>query len=151
MSNRASTAKPRTVSASAILEALGKDLAQIKHEDGLTWADMARVMGKSEDQAAKYAEATAEMSVTTFYFAKREWNGRFTGSADQMVQRHRGETSDRSKATIITEALMRISLALEDDEAITPGEVRAIRKQLEQGRDVFCELLARLPSPVRAA
>jgi DNA-binding transcriptional regulator YiaG len=151
MSHRQSSGKPRTVSASAILTALGNDLAQIKHEDGLTWADMARVMGKSEDQAAKYAEGSAEMSVTTFYFAKEAWNGRFTGTADQLVHRHRGATNDRSKCTIITEALLKISVALEDDEEVSPGEVRAIRKQLEQGRDVFDELLGRLPSPVRAA
>lgn len=144
MAHRISSAKPRTITASAIREAIGRDLATIKHEDGLTWADLAHILGKSEDQVARYCEGTAEMGIAAFYFAKREWNGRFTGTADQLVSRDKGSTPDRCKITALTRAVHECSLALEDDDEIDAAEVRVMRKTLESARDVVAELLSKV-------
>jgi hypothetical protein len=140
----------RTLSASNIREAIAADLMQIKTEDRLTFADIGRVLGKSEDQAAKYCEGTASMCAETYVFAREEWNGRFTGSVDALLAKSRHDTtSDRSKATIITKALLEISSALEDDDEASPEEIRARRKSLEGARDAIDGFLKRLS--VRAA
>jgi len=141
--------KRKPVSASSILESIASDLMQIKAEDRLTFADLGRVLGKSEDQAAKYCEGTAEMGVTAFYFAKQAWNGRFTGTADALVTEGKGQSNDRSKATAICKANMALSIALEDDEEASPREVRKMRKDLEAAREAIDELLNKLS--VRAA
>jgi hypothetical protein len=86
--------KRRTVSASGLLEALGRDLAQIRIDDRLTWADLGRVFGKSEDQAAKYADGTAEMPVTAYLFAQREWGTRISGRVEALVSADRAPVHD---------------------------------------------------------
>lgn len=135
----------RALSASSVLAAIATDLTQIKAEDGLTWADLGRILGKSEDQAAKYADGSAEMGVTAYAFARKEWNGRFTGTLDRLILDSRGHVStDRNKATIITKALLQISEALEDDEVATAREVRAMRKSLEGARDAIDGFLEKL-------
>jgi len=142
--------KRRALSASSILEAIGTDLSQIRLEDGLTFKDLGRYLGKSEDQAAKYCDGTAEMPVTAYAFAKAQWNGRFTGTLDRLILDSRGHvTSDRSKATVITKALLEISAALEDDEEASPREVRAMRKCLEEAKDAIDGFLEKMK--VRAA
>lgn len=154
MSNRQSTAKRPVFSASAVLEAVASELSVIKAADGLTDADLGRVLGKSEDQAAKYRAGLAEMGVVAFAAAKREWNGRFTGALDRLCVESRpgvGKGNDRSVVTAVTKALYEISVAMEDDEVVSPEEVRVRRKALEQGRDAFNELLSRLPTPMVAA
>ena len=55
----------KVVPASAILTALGDALSRIRQEDRLTWADLGAVLGKSEDQAAKYADGSAENGFAT--------------------------------------------------------------------------------------
>ncbi len=139
----------RTLTASNILSALADDLAHIKSEDRLTYADIGRVLGKSEDQAAKYCDGSAEMGVVSFAFAKREWNGRFTGTLDQMISDSLPQTCDRSKAAAIARANYELNVALEDDNAASPAEIRAMRKTLEGAADAIRELLQRLA--VRAA
>jgi hypothetical protein len=142
--------KRRALSASSIMDAIATDLLQVKIEDKLTFADVGRVLGKSEDQAAKYCDGSAEMGVVAYAHAKKEWNGRFTGTLDRLILESRGHvTSDRHKATIITKALLEISGALEDDEEASPKEVRAIRKSLEEARDALDGFLEKLR--VRAA
>lgn len=139
-----------TLTASLIRAAIAQDLSQIKSEDGLTFADIGRILGKSEDQAAKYCDGTACMDAVTFQFARKEWNGRFTGSVDALVTgARRNRTNDRSKATAICRANMALSLALEDDDEASPEEVRKMRRDLEEGREAIDELLRRLT--VRAA
>lgn len=149
MTTRASTAKPPALSASRILQALGDELLAIKAEDGLTFKDVGRLIGKSEDQAAKYCDASATMDVVTFAFAKREWNGRFTRHFDELVSgsRHNG-ASDRSCESKVLRAALALSIALDGDEEITPAEVKANRATIEQARDVLDGLLAKV---VRAA
>ena len=67
----------RTVPASRILETLGDSLERVKREDGLTDVDLGRVLGKSDDQAGKYRNGTADMGVISLLLGVREWDGRF--------------------------------------------------------------------------
>ena len=143
MSARQSSAKRSVVSASSILEAVARDLCQIKAEDKLTFADLGRVLGKSEDQAAKYCEATAEMGLTAYAFGKQAWNGRFTGRLDNLLSGDPDATCDRKKASSILRASLAISLMLED-ESISDGEIRDNRKTLETARDDIEKLLSRI-------
>jgi DNA-binding IclR family transcriptional regulator len=140
--------KRAVFSASTVLAAIGSELSAIKHADGLTWGDLGRVLGKSEDQAAKYADGTAEMGVVAFAAAKREWNGRFTGALDRLcVESRPGKACDRKSTNRILAAAMALSVALEDGE-VDPEEVRANRATLEAARDAIDEQLRKL---VRAA
>lgn len=150
MSNPAIHGKRRALSASAVREAIATDLMQIKYEDKLTFADIGRVLGKSEDQAAKYCDGSACMDAVAYAFAKDQWNGRFTGTLDALIAEHNeAATTDRSKATAITKACLALSVALEDDDEASPKEVRKMRKDLEAARGAIDELLSKLS--VRAA
>lgn len=131
-------------SASNVLNALGRALHEIKLEDGLTWADMGAILGKSEDTAAKYAEGTATMDAVAFGRARREWNGRFTGYFDRLCEQSRaGQTNDRHGHTTLLEAALAFSVALEDGE-FTAEEVRANRSTLENARDAIEAQLSKL-------
>lgn len=145
MSSRPSTAKRPAYSASSAVEALGRALLEIKIEDGLTWADMGAVLGKSEDQAAKYADGSATMDVVTFGRARREWNGRFTRFYDQLCEAQpalSGADDQRGQTSILAAALA-LSSALEDGK-VEAAEVRANRKKLENARDAIEAQLAKL-------
>ena len=136
-------------SASSVLAAVGDELTLIKSQDGLTWGDMARVLGKSPDQAAKYADGTAEMGVVAFAAAKREWNGRFTGKLDRLcVETRPCADADRARQSKVLKAALALSVALEDDGEISPDEVRANRATLEAARDAIDAVLRKI---VRAA
>ena len=141
---RQSTATRRVFSASSVLKSIADDLSAIKHEDGLTFADIGRVLGKSEDQAAKYCHAEAEMGVVAFAAMKREWNGRATGSLDRLCEDSRpGTHCDRSALTAVLDAAAKISHMLEDG-SIEPQEVREHRKELESARDAIEAQLGKL-------
>ncbi len=135
--------KMRALSASSILEAIGEDLSQIKREDRLTYADLARVLGKSEDQAAKYCEATQEMGAVAFAFAWDQWNGRFTGRLAALINGKPDSTNDRAKESAILKAALALSLAL-DDEEVDNDEIRKNRVTLENAREAIDGLLSRL-------
>lgn len=144
MTARVSTAIRPVFSASAALEAAGRALNEIKSQDRLTWADLGAVLGKSEDQAAKYADGTATMDFITFYRGKREWNGRFTGYIDRLcVDSRPGTVDDRRGHTTILEAALALSVALQDGK-VTPEEVRANRSTLEAAKDAIEAQLCKL-------
>lgn len=145
--NRQSTPQRSIFSASAVLEAIARELTTIKAEDGLTDADIGRILGKSEDQAAKYRTGLAEMGVVAFAAAKREWNGRFTGSLDQLCITSRpglATLHDRRAQSDVLKAALALSEALEDDDAISPEEVRQCRADLEKARAAIEAQLAKL-------
>ena len=144
MTVRQSTASRPVFSASAVLAAVAYELSTIKHEDNLTDADLGRVLGKSEDQAAKYRTGLAEMGVVAYAAAKREWNGRFTGALDRLCTDSRPPVvCDRRGHTTLLEAALALSVALEDGN-ITPEEVRANRATLEAARDAIDAQLGKL-------
>ena len=136
--------KKPTYSASNAVEALGRAIAEIKHQDSLTWADIGAVLGKSEDQAAKYADGTATMDAITYGRGKREWNGRFTGYFDRLcVDSRPSGVSDHSTLTAVLNAAASLSHALEDGE-VSPEEVREHRSELEAASDAIQEQLKKL-------
>lgn len=145
MTDRTSTARRPVFSASAVMDAIASELSTIKHEDGLTDADIGRVLGKSEDQAAKYRSGLSEMGVVAFAAAKREWNGRFTGALDRLCVDSRPGTDvcDRRGHSSILQAALALSVALEDG-AVTPEEVRQNRATLENARAAIDAQLAKL-------
>lgn len=149
MSQRSSSERERAVfSASSVLDAVGTALTAIRMEDGLTFTDMAAVLGMSEDMAGKYCAGSAAMSVVTYARARREWNGRFDGALDRLCHDTRPVAdADRNRHSKILRAALALSVALEDDDEITPAEVRANRGTIEQARDALEELLRKLPAP----
>lgn len=149
MTTRKSSPQRSIFSASSVLDAIASELSTIKHQDGLTDADIGRVLGKSEDQAAKYRTGLSEMGVVAFAAAKREWNGRFTGALDQLCvdSRPGSDVCDRRGHSSILQAALALSVALEDGD-ISPEEVRQNRATLENARAAIDAQLAKL---VRAA
>ncbi|WP_260927417.1 hypothetical protein [Novosphingobium sp. 9] len=144
---RQSTPMRPVFSASAVLEAVANELSAIKAQDGLTDADIGRVLGKSEDQAAKYRAGLAEMGIVAFAAGTREWNGRFTGALDRLCVESRpgAETpQDRRALTDVSAAALALSQALEDDGAISPEEVRDARAVLERARAAIEAQLGKL-------
>jgi len=131
-------------SASNVLETIGRDLALIKSQDRLTYGDLAAVLGKSEDQAAKYCEGSAEMGVIAFARAWREWNGRFAGGLAALCHDSRpAKHCDRVRQSRVLEAALALSVALQDDGEVSPGEVRDNLPRLEAARDALDELIRR--------
>ena len=75
----------RTVPASLLLETLGGSLKRIRDEDRATDGDLAAVLGKSEDSAARYRAGTGDMGVVSFLRGCREWDGRFANDVLGLV------------------------------------------------------------------
>ncbi len=137
--------KRAVYSASSALDAVAQALSTIKTEDRLTFADLGAVLGRSEDQAAKYCDGSATMDFITFGRAKREWNGRFTGAFDRLcVESRPASSSDRECGSKVLAAALAMSVALEGDDAIVIAEVRANRGTLEAARDAIEAQLAKL-------
>jgi transcriptional regulator with XRE-family HTH domain len=152
MTQRSNDERERPVfSASTVLDEVGAALSSIRRDDGLTFADLAAVLGKSEDQAAKYCAGSAEMGVVAYARARREWNGRFDGALDRLCHDTRPVSDvDRRRHSKVLKAALALSLALEDDDEITPKEVRANRATIEQARDALDELLRKIVVGVAA-
>lgn len=148
--NRTSTGNKPVFSASSVRDTIAETLAAIKEEDGLTYADMGRVMGKSGDRAEAYCNGDfSDMSGFSLLAAWREWNGRFVGPLRTLVEGSRpgGAHCDHAGQSAILKAALAISVALQDGE-VDPEEVRANRSTLESARDAIDAQLAKL---VRAA
>ncbi|SDC30130.1 hypothetical protein SAMN05444678_102240 [Sphingomonas sp. YR710] len=123
--------KRRSFAVSDALSTLGADLAKIREEDGLTWADVGRVLGKSDDRAADYAKAISEMPVSAFLLGLREWNGRFGGRVLAMIGQQIGplssaDMSDNERLSHLLHLAHLLSLALLDDGQVDDGELRGI-------------------------
>lgn len=85
-------ARPRrTFSASKSVEVQGCVLDHIKREDDITFKDMARVLGKSEDRAAIYTAGGSAMDLPTFLAGCDAWGGRF---ADPLLKLAGGRWAD---------------------------------------------------------
>ncbi len=140
-------------SASNILKAVADELREIKKADRLSYGDIGEVLGRSEDQAAKYCLGTAEMGIVAYANAARQWNGRFTGGLDRLITEHRpsNNEADRTRQSKVLKAALALSLALEDDGEITPAEVRKDRALYEQAIEALQAQLAKLnPKAVSA-
>lgn len=135
----------RVFSASNVRDLIAETLEAIKEEDGLTYADMGRILGKSGDRAEAYCKGDfSDMSGFSLLAAWREWNGRFIGPIRDLVENSRpGKHCDQSALTSLITAASGLSRALEDG-SITPAEVRDNRTVLENARDAIEAQLAKL-------
>lgn len=138
-------ANRRVFSASTVRDTIARTLAAIKDEDKLTFADMARVFGKSADRAEAYHNGDFKaMDAFSLLAAWREWNGRFIGPLRDLIENSRpGTVDDRRGHTTILEAALALSVALEDGD-ISAEEVRRNRGTLENARDAIDAQLAKL-------
>lgn len=81
----------RTFSASGAVDTQNAILTSIKTDDGATWADIGRVLGKSDDRAAAYANTASPIDLPTFLAGCHEWGGRF---ADPLLALAGGRWAD---------------------------------------------------------
>jgi hypothetical protein len=141
-------------SASKVLEAMGESLSLIKEQDDLTWKDVGRVLGRSDDRAAAYASGGGDMGVTSFLLGCREWNGRFANDALAMIGMklvpiERETHSDRRFSSALARLQVAVNEALEDDNEIDAEEIEGMRALLDEvGRGVDCR---RAVVPIRGA
>ena len=70
----------RTFSASKAVEVQGSVLTDIKTTDDVTYKDIGRILGKSEDRAAIYTAGGSAMDLPTFLAGCDAWGGRFADS-----------------------------------------------------------------------
>lgn len=143
---RQSAPRRTAFSASNVLAALAEDLDAIKHLDKLTFADLGAVLGKSGDQAAKYADGSATMDVVTFGRGRREWGARFTGKFDLLCDdRRSAAVNDQAALTAILKLVVELSEALED-QLICADDAEAMRVQLLDARAAIDRQLAKIPT-----
>ncbi len=126
----------RPVSASSAVEVIGQTLQQIKQEDGLTWADLGELIGKSEDQVAKYATGIATMDAPTFLRCCERWNGRFANPVYALFDLHLGESAATKKGDIPASLLgmTRLSAFLQEamlDQKLSDEDVIAMHPFVE--------------------
>lgn len=132
----------RPYSASRALEAIAAPLLDIKIQDHLTWADLGAVLGKSDDQAAKYADASAAMDIVTFGRGKVAWGSRFTGPFNRLCTQARpAALCDNEILSCVIEASLEIAKAKASGNRIDQHEIDASRSALEAARDAIDELL----------
>lgn len=130
------------IPAHEIRTALGDALGRIRSEDRLTFTELGEMIGKSDDQAAKYVDGSSEMPVSTYYRCKALWNGRFTGAADKLLERHHSVDGMEAQTSIL-QCAVGLSRALEDG-VLDDAEIRDNRNSLQRARDNIDALLGRL-------
>jgi hypothetical protein len=140
----------RAVSASQILQQLGDALSRIRQEDRLTWADIGAHLGKSEDQAAKYADGTAEMGAVACFRAWNLWGERFCGGAKSLFVKSHNDHDARMAQSCVLRAALALAEALEDGD-LTLQEIRDNRGTLEKAQTVIAAQLARIGPKGEAA
>lgn len=67
----------RTVTATNVLNAVGKGLSDVASAKSLTNNDLARILNKSDDTVGNYRNSASEMGVTAFAFATEKWGAEF--------------------------------------------------------------------------
>jgi hypothetical protein len=135
--------KKSAITASSVVEALGDDLLAIKMEDRLRWSDIGETLGRSEDQAAKYADATATMDVVAYSKGRCAWGARFTGSLDRLIEGGCPAVTANQAQSRLLKAALAIEEAREDGD-LSVDDIRANRSALENARDAIDAQLSRL-------
>ena len=141
-----STPKRHVFSASSVRDKIAETLLAIKEEDGITYADLGRVLGRSGDRAEAYCTGDfSDFPAFSLLAAWREYNGRFIGPIRDLVENSRpGKPDDRHGHTALLQAALALSVALEDGKGISRAEVLANRSVLEGARDALDAQLAKL-------
>ncbi|WP_260597835.1 hypothetical protein [Sphingomonas endolithica] len=139
----------RTLTASGAVDAQNAILTSNKNEDGATWIDIGRVLGKSDDRAAAYANTSAAIDLPTFLAACHEWGGRF---ADPLLALVGGRWADAGavctgddKAALTLATLLPAIMAIEADgiteaDELAPHEV--LIRRVHSLTAVWLEMIA---------
>jgi hypothetical protein len=138
------TTRRRAITASAILDAIADALTLIKHEDRLRWSDMGEIIGKSEDQVAKYADGSATMDVISAAKARAAWGSRFTGNIDRLIDKERAPISEGQAQHCILKCALAIEESRDQHGRLTIEDIRSNRATLENARDAIDAQLKRL-------
>ncbi|WP_242186552.1 hypothetical protein [Sphingomonas sp. CARO-RG-8B-R24-01] len=127
MSTLSTHSQRRTFSASNAIDTQNKLLTAIKSEDSATWTDIGRVLGKSDDRAAAYANTASAIDMPTFLVACREWGGRF---ADPLLALVGGRWADAGsvctsddKGALTLAMLLPAVMEIEADGLTEPHEL----------------------------
>lgn len=137
------------VPASKLVEATGEALTQIRREDGLTWGDIGEAIGKSEDQAAKYASGVAVMDFITWLRACTRWNGRFSVAAT-MVGLSVTSLGPTSSAHDVRQGMLSLMLLMAEiqkamlDETLEDDELLAMDALIEQASQFLVSMRKRV-------
>lgn len=125
------------VPASKLLNAVGEALDRIRKEDDLTLEDVGAVLGKSDDQAGKYCNGTAEMGIVSYHRAVQAWNGRFANDALALIGAKTirlQTTADAAQgiSTKLAATALKVARALEDDRIIDDAELADMSIEVEE-------------------
>jgi hypothetical protein len=139
----------RTFSASRAVDVQNAVLTSIKNDDGATWNDIGRVLGKSEDRAAAYANTSSPVDLPTFLAGCREWGGRF---ADPLLSLAGGRWADAGSvctgddpASLTLAQLLPAIIAAEFDGETTCAELEpqeALIRRVHSVTGRWLEMLA---------
>lgn len=133
----------RPVTASMLRDAVADRLSAIRQEDKMTWVEVGQVIGKGDDQAARYADGSAEMGFVSYAFAKMAWGKRFTGAVDALLEAARPDANAHHAQSCVLRAALALAEALEDGD-LTVQEIRDNRSTLEKAQDAIAAQLARI-------
>lgn len=141
-------ARRRTYSASAAVDAQNAVITAIKTEDAATWGDMGRVLGKSEDRAAAYANTASPIDLPTFLAGCHEWGGRFADPLLGLVGGRWADagavcTGDDSAALTLAQLLPAI-IAVEADGLVEPQELAPHEVLIRRVNSLTCMWLEML-------
>jgi hypothetical protein len=139
----------RTFSASAAVDAQNAILTSIKTDDAATWADMGRVLGKSDDRAAAYANTSSPIDLPTFLAGCHEWGGRFADPLLALVGGRWADagaicTGDESAALTLANLLPAV-IAIEADQLTETHELlphEALIRRVNALTCVWLEMIA---------
>lgn len=139
----------RFISASKLLDVAGEALHAIKRDDGLTWAEVGEAIGKSDDQAGKYATGQATMDFITFFRCCERWNGRFANSVFALsgmtlVDATAADAKNMRLGIIkLTELCAGMQMAMLDDD-LSDEEVEGLDALIEAAGSLVDSLRLRL-------
>lgn len=157
MSDRLLNRGRRTFSASRAVELAGKVLTEIKKEDGLTFKELGKVLGKGPDQAEKIAKGNSVMDMPTFLAACDYWGERFADKLMRLAHLRTAPCSakcstDHDGGLALAKLLPPILEAEADGHAdadeLKPHE--ALIRRVNQKTVEWLETIAAPPAPLRA-
>ncbi len=139
----------RTFSASAAVDTQNRVLTAIKAEDAATWTDVGRVLGKSDDRAAAYANTASPIDMPTFLAGCHEWGGRF---ADPLLALAGGRWAEAGavctgddKAALTLATLLPAIISIEADEITEAHELQpheALIRRVHSLTSIWLDMIA---------
>ncbi len=121
--------------ASLLLEQLGDTLTAVKRCDNLHDSDLGDVLGKSADRAVAARRGEADISLTSFLRGVAQWGSSFGDPLLAPVQYRlmpsaASGADDRAAPRVLTEALMKLIVAIENDGEIDDHELNGARAEI---------------------